>query len=134
MGRTIESATQTWIEEEQALKRFVRALRKNDQELIQELLALSRCHIAEASYASNLYPMDIYLTSMLFELFKKVKRLEVRLEELGAPIEEEPRQGREIPQLPSLVTLVGGELPEEPKTDEKKTAEGIEYVAFQDGA
>ncbi len=83
MGRTILSATQTWVEEEKALGRFIRALRKSDQNLVQELLAFSRQHIAEASYASNLYPMDIYLVSMLLEMYKKVKRLETRLEELG---------------------------------------------------
>jgi len=75
MGRTILSATQTWVEEDKALKRFIRALRKSDQDLIQELLALSRRHIAEASYASNLYPMDIYLVSMLLETFRRVKQL-----------------------------------------------------------
>ncbi len=130
MGRTIESATQTWIEEEKALKRFVRALRKSDQEVIQELLALSHCHIAEASYASNLYPMDIYLVSMLLELFKEVKRLETRLEELGVDIGKEPRQEREIPQLPSLVNLVSPDASEE-KASGVKPAGGIEYVDFQ---
>lgn len=130
MGRTIESATQTWVEEEKALKRFVRALRKSDQEIIQELLALSHCHIAEASYASNLYPMDIYLVSMLLELFKEVKRLEARLEELGVDLGKEPKQGREIPQLPSLVDLVSPEAPAG-NTAEVKAADGVEYVDFQ---
>ena len=40
MGRTIQSATQTWVEEEQALSRFTRALRKSDKLLIEELIAL----------------------------------------------------------------------------------------------
>jgi hypothetical protein len=75
MGRTILSATQTWVEEDKALKWFIRALRKSDQDVIQELLALSRRHIAEASYASNLYPMDIYLVSMLLETFRRVNNL-----------------------------------------------------------
>jgi hypothetical protein len=130
MGRTIESATQTWVEEEKALKRFVRALRKSDQEVIQELLSLSHCHIAEASYASNLYPMDIYLVSMLLELFKEVKRLETRLEELGVDLGTEPKQGHEIPQLPSLVDLVSPEMPGENAAEAKATG-GIEYVDFQ---
>ncbi|MHB8089873.1 MAG: hypothetical protein ACYDH2_16660, partial [Anaerolineaceae bacterium] len=75
MGRTIQSATQTWVEEDAALRRFVRALRKSDQVLIDELIALSHSHVAEAYYASNLYPMGIYLVSMLLELYKKVKQL-----------------------------------------------------------
>lgn len=131
MGRTIESATQTWVEEEKALKRFVRALRKSDQDLIQELLALSHCHIAEASYASNLYPMDIYLVSMLLELFKKVRRLEIRLEELGVDLGAEQREGRKIPQLPSLVNLVTPEIPNDIPVKMEDTEEKIEYVDFQ---
>lgn len=131
MGRTIESATQTWVEEEKALKRFVRALRKSDQDLIQELLALSHCHIAEASYASNLYPMDIYLISMLLELFKKVRRLEIRLEELGVDTGTEQREGRIIPQLPSLVNLVDSAIPNDEPVKTEDTEAKIEYVDFQ---
>lgn len=134
MGRTIESATQTWVEEEKALKRFVRALRKNDQDLIQELLALSHCHVAEASYASNLYPMDIYLVSMLLELFKKVRRLEIKLEELGIDTNTESGRRQEIPQLPSLVNLVDPETELKVAVKKPDTAAGkgqVEYVDFQ---
>ena len=73
MGRTIASITQTWQEEEAALKRFKRALRKDDQILLDELLVLSRLHLAEASYASNLYPLDIYLIAILLEVYKQLK-------------------------------------------------------------
>ncbi len=131
MGRTIESATQTWVEEEKALKRFVRALRKSDQDLIQELLALSHCHIAEASYASNLYPMDIYLVSMLLELFKKVRRLEIRLEELGINSGTEQREGCMLPQLPSLMDLVESEIPKETSAKREDVEEKVVYVDFQ---
>ena len=73
MGRTIASITQTWQKEEAALKRFKRALRKGDQLLLDELLVLSRLHLAEASYASNLYPLDIYLIAILLEVYKQLK-------------------------------------------------------------
>jgi hypothetical protein len=76
MGRTIASITQTWHEEEAALKRFERALRKEDQILLDELLVFSRLHLAEASYASNLYPLDMYLIAILLEVYKKLKSLE----------------------------------------------------------
>lgn len=82
MGRTIQSATQTWQEEERALARFARALRREDQRCMAELLDLSRLHIAEASYASNLYPMDVFLISMLLEAYKKIRRSELRIAEL----------------------------------------------------
>lgn len=76
MGRTIASITQTWLQEEAALKRFERALRKDDQLLLEELLVLSRQHLAEASYASNLYPLDMYLIAILLEVYKELKALQ----------------------------------------------------------
>lgn len=73
MGRTIASITQTWQEEAAALNRFKRALRKDDQILLDELLVMSRLHLAEASYASNLYPLDMYLIAILLEVYKQLK-------------------------------------------------------------
>ena len=137
MGRTIFSATQTWVEEEKALGRFVRALRKSDKELIEELIALSHSHIAEASYASNLYPMDIYLVSMLLELYKKVKALELKLEQNGLlPIEElTPLRG-----ITSLLELVDHKDPESAKSSPESPTEALDepvpaqYVDLQEGA
>ncbi|MBA3074221.1 MAG: hypothetical protein FP831_11530 [Anaerolineae bacterium] len=136
MGRTIQSATQTWVEEDAALRRFVRALRKSDQVLIDELIALSHSHVAEASYASNLYPMDIYLVSMLLELYKKVKQLELKLEQNGVlPVAEvNPSRG-----LVSLLELVNQEedtpaeeQASEPLEDDEEAP--AEYVDLQEGA
>ena len=76
MGRTIASITQTWQEEEAALNRFKRALRKDDQIILDELLVMSRLHLAEASYASNLYPLDMYLIAILLELYKQLKSMQ----------------------------------------------------------
>ena len=131
MGRTILSATQTWVEEDKALRRFVRALRKGDQELLQDLLALSRRHIAEASYASNLYPMDIYLVSMLLEMYRKVKRLEQQLEALGVDIQSE--EVSTIADLPSLLHLVNPSAGA-PGSGEPPSNNGVEYVELLDGA
>jgi hypothetical protein len=136
MGRTIQSATQTWVEEDAALQRFVRALRKSDQVLIDELIALSHSHVAEASYASNLYPMDIYLVSMLLELYKKFKQLELKLEQNGVlPMEEvNPSRG-----LVSLLELVNQEEndPAEEQTSaafDDNADDPAEYVDLQEGA
>ncbi|MGI6251124.1 MAG: hypothetical protein ACOYKD_07185 [Anaerolineaceae bacterium] len=79
MGRTIASITQTWQQEEAALKRFERALRREDQILLDELLVLSRLHLAEASYASNLYPLDMYLIAIMLELYKQLKAAQKQL-------------------------------------------------------
>jgi hypothetical protein len=134
MGRTIFSATQTWVEEDKALMRFVRALRKKDQVLIEELIALSRQHIAEASYASNLYPMDIYLTSMLLELYKKVRQLEIKIEQMDARTGGDGKIIQEVHSMSSLLELVKHET--SPMETEKKEAleSGTVYVDFQDGA
>ena len=130
MGRTILSATQTWVEEDKALRRFARALRKDDQELLQDLLALSRRHIAEASYASNLYPMDIYLVSMLLEMYCKVRRLEQQLEALGVEFQGEASA---IPELPSLIDLVDQAVSDAAE-NEAAPSNGVEYVELLDGA
>ena len=132
MGRTILSATQTWVEEEKALRRFVRALRKGDQDLIQELLALSRRHIAEASYASNLYPMDMYLVAMLLEMYRKVKALELQLEKADVERSASEVARSELPGLPSLLELVTPRMPSSSPV-QKRSSDGLEYVDLQDG-
>ncbi len=127
MGRTLASATQTWIEEDQALRRFRHALRKADQAVVDELMALAHTHIAEASYASNLYPMDVYLISMLIELYKKYKRLEIRLQKTGALPEPELQELRGIT---SLLELAGANdaMPEE----EQDIDDGPVLVDFEE--
>jgi hypothetical protein len=147
MGRTILSATQTWVEEDKALMRFVRALRKKDQVLVEELIALSRKHIAEASYASNLYPMDMYLTSMLLELYKKVRQLEIKVEQLDAAAGGNGQIVQEVHGISSLLELVSHEAapaevkteaengaPKTETTNDKGAGSGAVYVDFQDGA
>ncbi len=79
MGRTIASITQTWQQEEAALKRFERALRREDQILLDELLVFSRFHLAEASYASNLYPLDMYLIAIMLEMYKQLKAVQKQI-------------------------------------------------------
>jgi hypothetical protein len=133
MGRTILSATQTWVEEEKALARYLRALRKSDQSLLQELLALSRQHIAEASYASNLYPMDIYLVSMILEMYKKIKQLETRLEGLGVEVKPVSSDVT-MTVLPSLMELVSPNEPPKTSVPGLATESGVQYVDCQDGA
>ena len=106
MGRTIQSATQTWIEEEKALQRFTRALRREDQAVMKELIHLSRLHIAETSYAGNLYPMDAYIISMLLEVAKRCDRIETKVNELCRQCGIEDVADPSIPNLPSLKQLL----------------------------
>lgn len=137
MGRTILSATQTWVEEDKALMRFVRALRKNDQVLVEELIALSRQHIAEASYASNLYPMDVYLVSMLLELYKKVRQLEIKVEQMDVQSGGDRKIVQAVRGISSLLDLVGhgaGSDDVDKEPDAVDDISGAMYIDLQEGA
>lgn len=86
MGRTMPSITQAFIEEEQAFNRFRRALRRSDQQALDELFASARQHLAAAAYASHALPMETFLLSMLLEQHKEVLRLRVQLDALRSHI------------------------------------------------
>jgi hypothetical protein len=82
MGRTLPSITQAFLEEQQSLARFRRALRREDQIALDDLLAGSHHHLAAAAYASHLLPFEIMLLAMLVEEHKEVLDLRRRLDEL----------------------------------------------------
>ncbi len=84
MGRTLPSITQAFLQEQQSLARFRRALRREDQMVLDELLAASRHHLAAAAYASHLLPFEVMLLAMLLEQHKHVIRLRRQLEALEA--------------------------------------------------
>jgi len=115
MGRTIASITQTWQEEEAALKRFKRALRKEDQILLDELLVMSRLHLAEASYASNLYPLDMYLIAILLEVYKQLKDAQRRLHN-----EEQEKDQERVEEESVFLKLITSHLESKQKENEEK--------------
>jgi hypothetical protein len=89
MGRTLPSITQAFLQEQQSLAKFRRALRRQDQRALDDLLADSRQHLAAAAYASHLLPFEVMLLAMLVEEHKRVRKLEQRLRELtGGALEE----------------------------------------------
>ena len=51
MGRTVPSATQVFMQEEQNFARFRRALRRADQLTLDNLFIYARQHVAEIQYA-----------------------------------------------------------------------------------
>lgn len=97
------------MEEEKALLRFTRALRREDQAVMRDLIDLSHLHIAETSYAGNLYPMDMYIISMLLEIAKREQRAEEKLNELCRICGVEDLPNPDIPKLPGLRTLLGAD-------------------------
>ncbi len=143
MGRTIASITQTWQEEEAALKRFKRALRKEDQILLDELLVMSRLHLAEASYASNLYPLDMYLIAILLELYKQLKSIQKALPDADpfkAERVEAEKEDEFIQLLNATVSALfdapqkekAEELVEIPPEAQPEPANALNYAVFEE--
>ena len=75
MGRTLPSATQVYLHEEQSFSRFRRALRRSDQLALDDLFTAARQHTAAAQYASHALPFEVFLLAMLLEEHKEVMRL-----------------------------------------------------------
>ena len=82
MGRTLPSITQTFLQEQEAFGRFRRALRRSDQQALDDLFAAARQHLAAAAYASHALPFETFLLAMLLEEHKEVRRLRQQVEAL----------------------------------------------------
>jgi len=76
MGRTIPSANQYLIQEQETFNRFKRALRRSDQLVLDELFTAARKHAAAMAYASHALPFEVALLAMLLEERKEVQRLQ----------------------------------------------------------
>ena len=88
MGRTHPSITQTFLDEQSALARFRRALRRSDQLVFDDLFARAHQHLAAAAYAAHALPLEIFLLAMLLEEHKEVQALRQRLESLQPQADE----------------------------------------------
>ena len=101
MGRTLPSITQAFLQEQNSLTRFRRALRREDQKALDELLADARRHLAAAAYASHLLPFEVMLLAMLVEEHKNVIALRRRVEALETALDSEtaprPAPGSDLP-------------------------------------
>lgn len=82
MGRTLPSITQAFLQEQASLARFRRALRREDQRALDDLLAAARHHLAASAYASHLLPFEVMLLAMLVEEHKQVLKLQAELERM----------------------------------------------------
>ncbi len=83
MGRTIPSANQYLIQEQETFNRFKRALRRSDQLVLDELFTAARKHAAAMAYASHALPFEVALLAMLLEERKEVQRLRQMMAELA---------------------------------------------------
>lgn len=82
MGRTLASITQAFFEEQEVLRRFRRALRRDDQKVLDDLLAASRQHLAAAAYAAHTLSFEAFLLAMLLEEHREVIRLRGLVQEV----------------------------------------------------
>jgi hypothetical protein len=83
MGRTVPSITMAFLQEQDSLARFRRALRKSDQLALDDLLVAVRQHLAPAAYAAHPLPFESFLLAMLLEEHKEVMRLRNLIERLS---------------------------------------------------
>ncbi len=79
MGRTVLSFNQKILSIESEWSKFRRALRKEDQELLDDLFGFAKYHSAPSSYFSTPNPMEPVLMAMLIEILKEVRRLKLEL-------------------------------------------------------
>jgi hypothetical protein len=75
MGRTLPSITQAFLQEQESVARFRRALRRDDQQALDDLFAAARQHLAAAAYAAHALPFETFLLAMLLEEHKEIMRL-----------------------------------------------------------
>ena len=75
MGRTLAPIAQVFLQEQESFSRFRRALRRSDQEAMDDLFIAARKHLSAAAYASHALPFEVFLLAMLLEEHKEVVRL-----------------------------------------------------------
>jgi hypothetical protein len=82
MGRTLPSITQAFLQEQESFSRFRRALRRSDQNVLDDLFSSAHQHLAAAAYAAHPLPFETFLLAMLLEEHKRLIRLERLVEDL----------------------------------------------------
>jgi hypothetical protein len=82
-----------WEEERQRWLKFRRALRQEDQAQFDRLFELARLHLQAGVYASNPWPLETMLLSMLLEHQKALAALTERLQHLEAGGDREKQDG-----------------------------------------
>jgi hypothetical protein len=73
-----------WEEERRRWLKFRRALRREDQLHLDRLFESARLHLQAGVYASNPWPLESMLLSMLLEHEKVLSALEERVRRLEA--------------------------------------------------
>lgn len=82
MGRTLQTITDIFLQEQESFARFRRALRRKDQLALDDLFIAARQHLAAAGYAAHALPFETLLLCMLLEEHKEVMRLREQVNKL----------------------------------------------------
>src|SRR5437868_670726 len=76
MGRTIPTFTDIIRSELTSWSKFRRGLRKEDQEVFDEMFRAAKQHLAENFYAMRVIPFESIIVSITLEQQKHIRRLE----------------------------------------------------------
>jgi hypothetical protein len=141
MGRTLPSATQVFLKEQESFLRFRRALRRSDQKALDDLFAAAHKHLAAAAYASHALPFEVFLLAMLLEEHKQVLRMRYLLNPSDAAALEQLERGDSTDYLDALSVMMeagssaplpepGEEGPATPPTDPETPTAAPNLINF----
>jgi len=83
MGRTVPTFTNIIDSELASWSKFRRGLRKDEQELFDELFRAAKQHLAENFYAMRTIPFESIIMSIALEQRKLIRQLEQRVSTLA---------------------------------------------------
>ncbi len=76
MGRTVQTFTGLIESEMSSWKKFRRGLRKEDQEIFDDIFRAARKHLAENFYAMRTIPFESIIMSIVIEQGKLIRDLQ----------------------------------------------------------
>lgn len=82
MGRTVPTFTNIIADELASWSKYRRGLRKEDQELFDDMFRAAKLHLAENFYAMRTIPFESIVMSILMEQRKMIRQLQERLESM----------------------------------------------------
>ena len=82
MGRTVPTFTQVIQKEVESWSKFRRGLRKEDQELFDEMFRAPRIHLAASTYTMREIPFESVAMAIMLEQRKEIRELRERLNDL----------------------------------------------------
>jgi hypothetical protein len=82
MGRTVPTFTNLIDAELGSWSKFRRGLRKEDQEVFDEIFRAAKLHLAENFYAMRAVPFESMMVSILVEQQKAIRGLKKEVERL----------------------------------------------------